>query len=151
MSKRRNVAHVAEISVFAHATEDPDKALAAAQRLLPSLLAERTVFARVAMEGHHRNPILQFEAVIEERKDGIETLRKLLADLSSVDEDLLRKEFLKNVDRKGNIYLRFDKQQAFLGKTVLGSGDPVSFRFRLGFRLSSLEELKALLEAKRDA
>ena len=144
MLQHRNMAR-AEISVFAHATEDPEKVEKAVRNLVHAL-GRDVQFALGEMYGHHGNPILRFEAELTLREEALGALRMLLSRLSSIDEDLLRREFREHLDAKSGLYLRFDKQQAFLGKVSLGSDNPISVRVRLGFQPCSLDELKALLE-----
>ena len=149
MSKYRKMAHV-EISVFAHATEDSEKVAVAIRNLVPAL-GSNVELALTEMQGHHGNPILRLEAEMAVREDALEALDTLLSRLSSIDEDLLRREFREHLDAKSGLYLRFDKQQAFLGRVSLGSNDPISVRVRLGFQPSSLDELKARLKKERCA
>ncbi len=149
MPQHRNMAH-AEISVFAHATEDPEKVEKAVRNLIPAL-GRNVQLALSEMLGHHGNPILRFEAELTIREEALEALRMLLSRLSSIDEDLLRREFREHLDDKSGLYLRFDKQQAFLGKVNLGSDNPISVRVRLGFQPCSLDELKAQLERETNA
>ena len=149
MLQHRNMAY-AEISVFAHATEDPEKVEKAVRNLVPAL-GRDVQLALGEMRGHHGNPILRFEAELTIREEALEALRMLLSRLSSIDEDLLRREFREHLDAKSGLYLRFDKQQAFLGKVSLGSDNPISVRVRLGFQPCSLDELKARLERETNA
>jgi len=147
MPQHGNITY-AKISVFAHATEDPEKVAEAVKTLLP-MLRERGELISTEMQGHHGNPILRIEGDFEMREDAFEALDLLLSRLSTLDEDILRREFHEHLDAKGNLYLRFDKQQAFLGQTSLGTNDPISLRVRLGFQPRSLDELKLHLEEKK--
>ena len=148
MPQHRNMAH-AEISVFVHATENSEKVEKAVRNLVPAL-GGAVQLSPTEMRGHHGNPILRFEAELTIREEALEALRMLLSRLSSMDEDLLRIEFREHLDAKNGLYLRFDKQQAFLGKVSLGSDNPISVRVRLGFQPCSFDGLKAQLEGEEN-
>ncbi len=75
MLQHRNMAY-AEISVFAHATEDPEKVEKAVRNLVP-VLRRDVQLALSEMRGHHGNPILRFEAELTIRKEALEALHVL--------------------------------------------------------------------------
>lgn len=131
--------------MFAHSTENPDKILAAAKNLLPPNIIGKTNFVQFEMYGHHRNPVTLFKAETNFR-NGIEVLQSLFSRLTTIDEELLSKDLHKYIDSKGFLYLRFDKQQAYLGRVILGSSDAISLKVKLGFHPSSLVDLKSTLE-----
>jgi RNA binding exosome subunit len=59
VSSKPPIAYI-DIRVFAHATEDPEKVLAAVRNILPTELEENLVFQKTGLTGHHGNPILLF-------------------------------------------------------------------------------------------
>jgi RNA binding exosome subunit len=142
--KSREVTVKAEVAVLAHATEDPDKVLEAVKNLLTKPVFERLSFERRDMVGHYKNPIVSLKATMD-GEDGAEALRHILSSLRPLDESTLQRDFTKHMDPRGVLHLRFDKQQAYLGKIAMCTKDAVSLRFRLRLRPSSLEELKTLL------
>ncbi len=144
MPHRRKMTH-AEISVLVHATEDAEKIEKAIRNLIP-MQGKEVQLVQTRMGGHHGNPILRFEAELTARTEAFEALHLLLSRLSSIEEELLQRELHEHLDLKGSFYLRFDKQQAFLGNANLGSDDPISVKVRLGFRPCSLDELRAWLK-----
>jgi len=146
MPKHGKVAY-AEISVFAHATEDPEKVMQATKNLFPNM-QEKMKLASTEMQGHHGNIILSIKGELV-REDTLEALDLLLTQLSTLDEDGFRREFPTHIDPKGSLYLRLDKQQAFQGRVSLGTNDPISLKVRLGFKPKSLDELKVHLEKNK--
>lgn len=129
---------LAEMSFFAHATEDENKVVAAARNLLPAAQVENVFFNRSNLRGHHGNPITLFEAEIKEKETLDAFLETLSSSLSSSDKEELQREAKLHVE-KGNLFLRFDKQAAFQRRFKLGVSDPV--RIRLRFKKNKLEDI----------
>lgn len=123
--------HVAYInlSFFAHATEDEAKVIEAASNLLPKSNIENINFSRSKLKGHYGNPILFFVTKIIE-KEIIETVINIFSsNLSALDKETLLREINLHLE-KGSLYLRFDKQAAYLKTLKLGSVDPIRVRIR---------------------
>jgi RNA-binding protein len=116
-----------DIRVFAHATENQTKVESATKNLFPTELTEGLVFQKVALAGHHSNPIIMLTAKLADRKLLPVALEKLGANLSSLDKEQLNEEINLHVE-KGNLYLRFDKQSAFLGQPKLTQNDPIHLK-----------------------
>jgi len=127
-----------DIRVFAHATEDVEKVLDAVRNILPTELVDNLIFKKTRLKGHYGNPIIIFEARIKERKETNKVFEKLASSLSSLDKELLRNEIRQHLDR-GNLYLRLNKQSAYLNEIKLYHEDPI--RFRIHFRKSNPEEI----------
>jgi RNA binding exosome subunit len=127
-----------DIRVFAHATEDTDKVLNAVRNILPKELTDKVVFKKINLKGHYGNPIILLETRIE-KKDAVEAVfEKLVLGLSSLDKELLNNEIRQHLD-KVNLYIRLDKQSAYLNELKLCSTDPI--HFRMHFRKSNFEEI----------
>lgn len=129
---------LAEVSFFAHATEDENKVIAAARNLLPAAQVENVFFNRSNLRGHHSNPITLFEAGIKEKEILCAFLETLSSGISVSDKEVLQREVELHVE-KGNLFLRFDKQEAFQGRFKLGVSDPI--RVRLRFKKNKLEDI----------
>jgi hypothetical protein len=124
--------------VFAHATDDTDKVLSAIRNILPTELVDTVVFKKTSLTGHYRNPIILFETRIKE-KDAVKAVfGKLASGLSSMDKELLNKEIKQRLD-KGNLYIRLDKQSAYLNGLKLCPTDPI--HLRIHFKKSKPEEI----------
>jgi RNA-binding protein len=113
-----------DIRVFSHATEDQAKVETATKNLFPTELTEELVFQKTALSGHHSNPIIMLTAQLKDRKLLPGALQKLGAGLSSLDKEQLNEEINLHLE-KGNLYLRFDKQAAFMGQPKLTQNDPI--------------------------
>jgi RNA binding exosome subunit len=140
-----NASGYAEISAFAHATEDLDKVKASVLRVLPEALSARVRFCESTMRGHHDNLIVELRVELYSRADAYQALQAILAGISSLDERALEDGLSKHLDERNRLYLRLDKQKAFQGEVVLASVDAISFTFRLPSCPKSLRQLKEVL------
>jgi len=129
-----------EIRVFAHATEDEEKVLAAVRNILPPHVSENTTFKRLNLTGHHGNPIVLFEAKIRDKEHVKAFMEKLASSLSSLDKEVLASEIERHID-KGCLYLRLDKQSAYMNETRLCTTDPI--HLRIHFKRANPKEIAA--------
>lgn len=127
-----------DIRVFAHATEDVDKVLNAVRNIFPSELIDVVALKKSTLTGHHGNPIILFEARIKEKRAAEAVFEKLSLGLSILDKEQLNNEIAQHLD-KGNLYIRLDKQSAFLDELKLSSADPI--HFRIHFKKHTQEEI----------
>lgn len=127
-----------DMRVFAHATEDLEKVLTAVHNTLPAESADTVVFKKTTLTGYHGNPITLVETRIKNRKVAQAFLEKLVSGLSMVDKEALGSEIGQHLEN-GNLYIRLDKQSAYLGQLKLSSTDPV--HLRMHFRKPRAEEV----------
>jgi RNA binding exosome subunit len=127
-----------DVRVFAHATEDSERVLRAVRNILPSESADSVTFKKTALTGHHGNSITLFEARIKNKRVSRAFLEKLASGLSMVDKEALSSEIAQHLE-SGNLYVRLDKQSAYLGEFRLGSTDTI--HLRMHFRKPSTEEV----------
>lgn len=126
MSSKAPVGYI-DLRVFAHATEDSDRVLTAVRNVLPTETVDNVSFEKTALTGHHGNPIVLFEARIKDKKLVQSVFAKLCTSLSFMDKESLGDEITEHVE-KGNLYVRLDKQSAYLNELKLGSIDPIHVR-----------------------
>lgn len=106
-----------EFRVFQHATEDRDKVLAALRSVAGPCEVSDT-----RAEGYHGNPIIVIETAITSRAD-IDALWERVRSFGlcrGVGENLEER-----INDGGELFLRFDKQQAVAGRLELSFGDDV--------------------------
>jgi len=127
-----------DIRVFAHATEDMDKVLNAAHNIFPPELIDLVVFKKTSLTGHHGNPITLFEARIKDKNAAQTVFERLSLGLSTLDKEVLSSEIEQHLDR-GNLYIRLDKQSAYLNELKLSQADPI--HFRIHFKKHTQEEI----------
>lgn len=144
MSSKPPIGYI-DVRVFAHATEDSEKVLAAVRNLLPVELGEEVVFEKTRLSGHHGNPIVLFEVKLADKQALPAVLQKIGAGLTSLDKEQLDSDVKSHLEKR-NLYLRFDKQFAFRGEVRFSQNDPV--HFKIHFKNKSFEEI---VEICRDA
>jgi len=137
-SVRKRVISI-EISLFAHATEAPEKIERAFQNLLPSNRVEEVVLRKRTLKGEYGNPIIYYKAKITKPEITEAVLRKIGHNLSQYEKELLDRELKRRLE-KGSLYLRLDKQAAYLGKYKLCNADPIHLRIR--FRTSKIDSIR---------
>ena len=140
MSSKTPVGYV-NIRVFAHATEDLEKVSRAVRTLLPEEINDNTVLQKTSLKGHHGNPIVLFKTKITDKKALPLVLKKIAERLSSLDKQTLDSEMKMHLEKR-NLYLRFDKQSAYMGETKFASNDPI--HFKIHFKNKTPKEITAI-------
>jgi len=99
------------LRVFCHATEERSKVKQALEFLLPggTLTESQT-------EGHHGNPIVIYEMKTGKRSDANKFWKGIR---ESVSREELVDGIEARIDKDCVLYLRLDKQKAYLGKTEM--------------------------------
>ncbi len=137
MSSKVPVTHI-DVRVFVHATEDEEKVLSAVRNTLPSQVSESIAFKKSNLSGHHGNPITLFETKIKEKDHVRAFLEKLSSSLNILDKEALGGEIEQHVERNC-LYIRLDKQAAYLNEFRLGTTDPI--HFKIHFKKSNMKEI----------
>jgi len=127
-----------DIRFFVHSTEDVNKVVHAAQRILPPDYVDSVSFKRSSLRGHYGNPITLFETRIKGREIIKSFIENLSTSLSGLDKETLLSEIGLHVE-KGSLYIRLDKQAALQGDSKLCAADPI--RVRIRFRKEKLEDI----------
>jgi RNA binding exosome subunit len=141
MSAKPPIAYI-DIRVFAHATEEPSKVQKAVQNLLPTVLSQTLLFEKTSCTGHHGNPIILFTSKLTDKKLLPSMIEKIGKDLGTLDKEELNR-YLKMHIEKGNLFLRFDKQSAFLGTLKFSQNDPI--HIKIHFKNKTTQEITEIL------
>ena len=148
MSTQRIVRQV-QISVFKHATEDRAKVLKAVRNLFPKD-AEFPNYSENNLDGYFGDPLITLKFDVKHRKSATELFDNIIENLSSLDYVSLLDELSQRIDETKNLYLRIDKQKAYLGKIVLNTNDSIRVKVSLlvPHKVDPAEHLREYLEAK---
>lgn len=135
------------IYTHSHATEDLDKVKQAIYNILPPNLKNRITIEQETIEGYYKNIIYRLKVILE-RDDAIEFVRNLLNLMSKTDKDTLINTIEIRYNRKSNeIYIRLNKQDAYLGMITLYDGDD-AIKIVITFtHKRSLEDIRKLMES----
>ena len=129
MSAQRIVRQV-ELSVFIYATEDRAKVIKAVHNMFPKD-SEIPSYSESDLDGYFGDPIITLQFVEKHRRPASELFNNIIRNLSSLDYLILLDELPQRIDETKNLYIRFDKQKALLGKLVLEHHDPVKVKISL--------------------
>ena len=117
-----------DVSVLAHATEDDNKITKVILEYFEKSSSSKQIKV-IITEGHWKNPITRINITFLRHLD--EYFNNIINDLTrAYGKDELDLYLKNNVDLKGSIYLRLDKQKLCLGKLELSDNDAVRIVFR---------------------
>jgi len=120
-----------EVSVIAHATEDPKKVLQALRNIFPDTTRSETKVTTQHLKGHHGNPINRMRTDLKKAKAINQFFDHLMNSLEVEDQRLIVENMDTHMDEEGNLYLRVDKQAAYMGEVRLKQEDPIRIRVKL--------------------
>lgn len=126
LSSKNPIGYI-DIRVFAHATEDPEKVLTAVRNMLPPETLDAVAFKKSSLAGHHGNPIIVFEARVNDRNAVQAIFSRIAASLGVMDKEMLNSEIESHLEN-GNLYLRLDKQFAYLNEVRIAKADAIHFK-----------------------
>ncbi|MEM2843443.1 MAG: RNA-binding domain-containing protein [Candidatus Bathyarchaeia archaeon] len=135
-----------EVSVIAHATENLKKVKKAVLNILPQEDQASASFSIQALKGHHGNPIFMIKTNLKNLSRNF--LDFLFKALSTEDKNKLFNEINNHIDKECNLYVRLDKQAAFIGEARIKQEDPIRIRmkFKNWKRSKLLKTLQELLK-----
>ncbi len=117
-----------EATCLVHATEDINKVRVALTNIIPEETQEKISFKQQKLDGYYGNPII----ILRTKVNNIDLVESFLRDLSrafgEVEKKTFSAEFEKHLDEKGNLYIRLDKQAAFMSKLSLQQEDPIKIK-----------------------
>jgi len=121
--KRRVVVKSVEVTTSCHSTEDCEKVRTALLNLLPKTLHSDVKISAETLHGFYGNRILLMKT---ETTNGDLLLKHLAESLSETEKSILSASFKLRYDaRTGRLYLRFSKQDAYMGSLRLLDSDDV--------------------------
>jgi RNA binding exosome subunit len=135
----------AEVSVFSYSTEDEKKVKAAVLNTFPKELREVVKFSSQILKGHYNDRIIVLRA--ELKREAQSLAYYLLNQFSLMDSRRLLDELDSRMDSSGNLYIRLNKQEAFLGYIELGESDPIwiKLKFKSSGRSVSIFSVREIL------
>ncbi len=120
-----------EVRALTHATEAPEKVTAAIRHTLSGEVFDEVQLSQERLEGYFGNPIILIKTRLS-RKPNIRTVvETLFTRLPQQERELLLSDLEKRIDEEGNLYIRLDKQAAYLGEIRLGESDVIRLQFKL--------------------
>ncbi|MBS7247774.1 MAG: RNA-binding domain-containing protein [Candidatus Jordarchaeales archaeon] len=125
-----------EFEAFVHSTEDPEKVLKA----LLFLLDNKGEVKREKVRGHYGNEVIIYRVKLS-GKGAKEVVDRLASLMREEDRKRLGGQLDLRHNGHGNLYLRFDKQKAYLGEVHLSDYEDV-VKVKVKFSFRELEEIR---------
>jgi RNA-binding protein len=118
--------HNISYRAFVYGTENKEKVLESIKTLFPNSSPQCE-----ATEGYYKNPVLILSNKIDKKKEIKDFVEKL-----STMNDPARKRVLNRLEDKmddnGNLFLRFDKQRAYMGDLkIVDHGDSIHLKIKI--------------------
>ncbi|MHC1571336.1 MAG: RNA-binding domain-containing protein [Methanosarcinales archaeon] len=122
--------HYVLLHAIVHSTEEIGRVVSALRFLLQ--VDDDDVVSKSRVKGHYGNEMVLLEAKLTNRQD-IRRFLDLISDqLPPSDLSRLRSEMSERVDDECVLHIRFDKQEAFMGRLALAKrGDVISARLKI--------------------
>ncbi len=132
-----------DVQASVQATEDVEKVRTAIENLFPQNIRSTLKFKTTKLRGYYHNPILRIEAQLTQRDLIVQTLTSIGQKLTPEDRDLVARTFTSRVNRKGQLFLRLDKQEAYQGQVhIINRGDSIRLVIRFSGRKPTPSELE---------
>lgn len=127
--------HNLSYRAFVYGTENEEKVREAISTLLPTAQPLKEI-----TEGYHKNQVIILQEKITKKRDTKDFLEKLHSLKPSAKKRILR-ELESKMDDRGNLFLRFDKQRAYLGDMkVVEHGDAIHLKLKIAAYPARKEE-----------
>ncbi len=135
------------VSTITHATEDLEKVKAAILNILPKGLRTSITVNQTNAKGHHGNPIILLNFEISDPESAKEVFSHILRSLPNTELSQIRDQLDLYYDGKSALFLRIDKQAAYLGSLRLSPSDDV-IKLRVNFTRGDLSSISRLISAQ---
>lgn len=135
------------VQVLCHATEDEEKVMKAVENLVGSEAMEHMALSSSSLTGHYGDPISLIRLTLLEGAMAKQVFRSILERLSPQEREEIWSERAEKGKHGGKIYLRLDKQAAYLGAARISDKDPIRIQVNIRGRV---EAFRRRLESGRD-
>lgn len=118
--------HNISYRVFVYGTENEEKVKEAVKTLFPNSHPETDT-----TEGYFKNPVLILHDKITKNRE-IKEFVNVLKQIDDASKKQLFDELENKMDARGNLFLRFDKQKAYLGDLkIIEHGDALHVKINV--------------------
>lgn len=118
--------HNISYRTFVYGTENEEKVRKAVKTLFPNSSPQKEY-----TEGYYKNPVLILHDKIEKKKD-VKDFIQTLKDTPPSYIDKILNDLDRKMDDKGNLFLRFDKQRAYLDELeIVEHGDSIHVKIKI--------------------
>lgn len=114
-----------EVRAYSRATEVPERVQTALLNLFPESIREQVVVTEEMTEGHLQNPIIVIAASVAQPSLADVTLRLIMSSLTTGELQYIINTIDRRLDAGCTLFLRADKQAAYLGHIELAQNPDV--------------------------
>lgn len=145
-----------EARAYSRSTEIEERVVSAVLNLFPEKLRDEIPITATRTEGQSGDSILVIESLVDKKKTCEEILDHIMKEFSSASRQEVLHTLEQRLDDDCTLFLRIDKQGAYLGRIETPSGpDVVSLRVHLRDyprceREKAIEMLERLLQREED-
>lgn len=126
-----------------HATEDESKVRKAIENLFPKDAHAELHYKSTQLRGYYHNPIIRLEVQLKTPELLALTLKDMGKRLPAEERQRLAETMSARTNKKGCLFLRFDKQESYQGRLrLVNQGDSLRIVIRFSDRKLSLTELE---------
>ena len=127
--------HNLSYRAFVYGTENEEKVREALFTLLPTAQPIKEI-----TEGYHKNQVIILQGKITKKRETKDFLEKL-GSLKPPSKKRILRELEDKMDDRGNLFLRFDKQRAYLGDLkIVEHGDSLHLKLKIAAYPARKEE-----------
>ncbi|KZX12607.1 RNA-binding protein [Methanobrevibacter curvatus] len=117
--------HNIRYRLFVYSNEDESEILEGLNFLFPEIKSEKEM-----AEGIYEKPIAIFSGKVDKKREIKNFISRFLE--SDFDKDRFLNNLSRKIDEKGNLFLRFSKEDAINEKmTILDSGDSIHLKIKI--------------------
>lgn len=131
-----------QLRCYCHSTEDKAKVEKAISTILGKVWERIKPISWQHHDGYFGNTIESLSLKFENKSEVAQILQEIFAKMRAEDRDEVAKSLTQRLDKDNNLYLRFDKQAAFLGDICVGAEDTI--RLQIKFSLPRKQREKTL-------
>jgi RNA-binding protein len=118
--------HYITYRVFVYGTENEVKVIEAINTIFPTSVPEKKL-----AKGHFKIPVMLLYKNIKKKKN-LDLFINKLRKLESNQKKIILRELKNKIDDNGNLFLRFDKQEAFLGNMrIVNHGNSIHVKIKI--------------------
>jgi hypothetical protein len=127
--------HNLSYRAFVYGTENEEKVREALSTLLPTAQPTKEI-----TEGYHKNQVTILQGKLTKKREMKDFLEKL-GSLKPPSKKRILRELEDRMDDRGNLFLRFDKQRAYLGDLkIVEHGDSLHLKLKIAAYPARKEE-----------
>ncbi|OPY23951.1 MAG: hypothetical protein A4E23_00414 [Methanomethylovorans sp. PtaU1.Bin073] len=130
--------HHISFRVICHSTEEKSRVMDALGLFLRNIEREKEsrsfadIVGTIEAEGHYGNPITIFSAQLTRKRDTMSFAEFVHSNMTPEDIETLRDEMPDRLDDDQVFHLRFDKQEAYMGRVKLvSSSDAITAKVKI--------------------